>query len=90
MADLIGFTSIAFISLITLLIALKWPDISKIIYTALILRIFVMLAGYYVISLPDSTADAVSFEFNAWEIAKDGYINVLNNYRDLIRNLFLG
>jgi len=66
MDDLLGYTAIAVVSLITLLLALRWPAISKILYTALAIRIFVMLLGHYVITLPDSTADANTFEFMAW------------------------
>ena len=66
MDDLLGYTAIAVVSLITLLLALRWPAISKILYTALAIRIFVMLLGHYVITLPDSTADANTFESIAW------------------------
>ena len=66
MDDLLGYTAIAVVSLITLLLALRWPAISKILYTALAIRIFAMLLGHYVITLPDSTADANTFESLAW------------------------
>jgi hypothetical protein len=62
MADLLGFTTIALVSLITLLIGFKWPDVSKFIFAALILRILFMLAGHYIVTLPDSTQDAAGFE----------------------------
>ena len=39
-----------------------------------------MLIGHSFISLPDSTADAVSFELQAWEWSKYGFINHINNF----------
>ena len=66
MQDLLGFTSILLVSLITILLALRWPAVSKILFVALIIRIFIMLLGHYVITLPDSTADARTYESIAW------------------------
>ena len=74
-SDLLGFVSIAFLFLITLLVALRWRDISKIIFVALFVRIGLMLAGHYFFHLPDSTNDALGFEWGAWDMAKDGFIN---------------
>ena len=79
-SDLLGFVSIAFLFLITLLVALRWRDISKIIFVALFVRIGLMLAGHYFFHLPDSTNDALGFEWGAWDMAKDGFINTLKNY----------
>ncbi len=80
MTELLGFAAIALVSFITLLIALRWPDISNIIFAGLVIRIFFLLIGHYIITLPDSTADAVTFENVAWQIGQDGFLNVLNNY----------
>ena len=66
MNDLLGFTAIVIVSVITVFLTLRWPAISKILLTALAIRIFVMLLGHYVITLPDSTADAITFESIAW------------------------
>jgi len=77
MADLLGFTSIAIVSFITLLIAFRCKDISIILYTALVFRIFVILIGHYIAPLPDSTADATTFERQAWIIGQDGFFNVI-------------
>ena len=78
MPNFIGFTSIALVSIITVLIAKRWPGVSKIIFVALIIRIIVLLLGHYVIVLPDSTADAKSFEGAAWYIAQNGFSNLLD------------
>ena len=81
MADLLGFISIVLVSIATLIIALRYPEISKIIFAALILRIFFLLLGHYVISLPDSTRDADSFESAAWVIAQNGFLNLPEYYK---------
>jgi hypothetical protein len=64
--ELLGFTSIALVSLITIFLALRYPDVSKILLVALFIRVVVMLLGHYFITLPDSTADARTFESIAW------------------------
>ena len=66
MSDLLGFITITLVSIITFFIALRWPGIKKIIFTALIVRLTVMLIGHYVLTLPDSSFDAEGFESQAW------------------------
>jgi len=80
MIELLGFTSLALISLITLIVALRWPGISNILFVGLAIRIFFLLIGHYIVSLPDSTADAVTFENVAWNLGKEGFFNVIDNY----------
>jgi 4-amino-4-deoxy-L-arabinose transferase-like glycosyltransferase len=81
MSGLIGLISIFFIILITMLAAVRWPSISKILYVALTLRLILLLSGHYLITLPDSNSDSIRFELNAWILASDGFFNVLNNYK---------
>ena len=80
MSDILGFTSIAFVSTLTLIAGLLRPNIFRILFIALILRIVVMLIGHYLVDLPSSTADARSFERYAWSLAQSGFFNVMNNY----------
>ena len=80
MDDLLGFLAIILVSLFTLLLSLKNPKISRIILIALIIRISFLLLGHFLISLPDSTADAVTFEELAWLISQDGFYNLLTNF----------
>ena len=80
MSTLVGFTSIALVSIMTILCGKKWPSISKILFAALLIRIFVLLLGHYVLILPDSTADAKSFEIAAWDLAKNGFFNLSDYY----------
>ena len=80
MFDQLGFVSISIVSLITLIMALNRPSISTILFTALFVRVFFIFIGNSFLTLPDSTADAISFEWLAWYWAKDGFINHMSNY----------
>lgn len=80
MLDLAGYTSVALLFLITLCLALRWPDIFHFIFAALIIRVLILLLGQDLITLPDSTADAETFERMAWEMGQEGYFYVLSNY----------
>lgn len=77
MADLLGFTSILIVALFTLIISFYNPSIQKILFVALVIRIFFLLLGHYLISLPDSTADAVTYERMAWMISQGGFFSIL-------------
>ena len=81
LADLLGLTSIALILLFTLYIALRWPDISKIIYIALFVRVFTLLYGHYISPLPDSTADAETLELVSANMGHGGFLYVLSQFR---------
>ena len=39
-----------------------------------------ILINNYVSALPDSDADALTYEYQAWVFAKDGFLNLQNNY----------
>ena len=80
MSELLGFTSIAIVSLYTLILSIKCPSITRILFSALILRVIFMLVGHYLVNLPDSDADASTFEYVAWLLAEDGFFNVIDNY----------
>ena len=80
MADLLGFTAITFVSLITLIIAFRWSEISKVLIVALIIRILILLIGHYIIPLPGSTDDALGFERTAWQLGKNGFFDLLTHF----------
>ncbi|MDC0240402.1 hypothetical protein OAK08_02050 [Candidatus Pelagibacter sp.] len=83
MVDLLGITSIALVTLITIVTGLRWPAVSRIIYVALSVRVLILLIGHYIIPLPDSTKDAVGLDNLAWSYGKDGFINSLSYYKGL-------
>lgn len=78
--DIIGFASIALVSLMTVLISFKLQDIARILFVALFIRIILILIGHYIHPLPDSTADAITFEGFSNRFAADGFSNLLNHY----------
>ena len=81
MSSLIGFISIALVVLLTFFIGLRLPKISNILFVALIIRVIFLLLGNYFITLPDSTADAQTFEEEAWHMAREGYFYVLSQFK---------
>ena len=78
MEDLIGFTFIALVSLIIIIVGLKWPVVSRIIYVALFVRILFILIGHYITPLPDSTKDAAGLEQLAWSYGQNGFDNAIS------------
>ena len=83
MNDLIGFISIALISLITIVIGLRWPAVSRIIYVALSVRVLFIFIGHYFFTLPDSDQDALGLDDIAWSMAQNGFLNVIYNFPGL-------
>ena len=81
MANLLGFMGISLVSLMTLYLALRRPAIRNLLFVALIVRVFFLLLGHYIISLPDSTADAASFEKKAWEMGQEGFYFVVSQFK---------
>jgi hypothetical protein len=80
MADFLGFTAISIVSLITLIVGMRWPAIYKILLVALIVRVFLLLLGHYIIPLPGGNFDAEYFERKAWDFAQGGIFDVLSNF----------
>ena len=81
MSDLIGIWSISLVFLITLLLALQLPRIAKILFVALVVRVFFLIINNYITPLPDSTADAETFEIIASRLSKDGFFNLLTYFK---------
>ena len=80
MSDLLGFSSIALVSLLSIYISLRSPEIARIIYIGLLVRVLLILIGEYIVPLPDSNQDAVGLEKLAWNYGKDGFLNALSLY----------
>ena len=88
MEDFLGFISITLVCLITFILCLRWPRASKFLYVALSIRISVLLLGHYIITLPDSTADAQSIEGQARFVSENGF-DYLKNYYPGISAMFI-
>ena len=80
MGDLVGFISILLTFLFVFILSFKIPEISKFLIVALVLRICLILFGNYISPLPDSGADAVTFERDAWRLGRDGFFNLIKNF----------
>ena len=80
MPELLGFTGIALVALLTLLLALRWPMAGKLLVVALAVRVAAILFGYFVAPLPDSGADARSFERLAWVWSQGGFFEALGHF----------
>ena len=78
--DLQGFVFIFIVCFITNYLILRKPEIRNILLTALIIRIFFIIIGHYFIHLPDTKADALGYEWSAWNMGKDGFFNILKNF----------
>ena len=80
MSDLLGFFSIALVYFATKMMGLRRPEISNILIFAFIIRVIVMLMGHYLITLPGSTADAQTYDREAWKIAQNGFFSLFDHY----------
>ena len=80
MSDIVGFFSISFVCLLVYILAVRCRDISNILFVALLVRVIVILIGHYVAPLPDSTADARTFEGIAFNLSKEGFLHILDKY----------
>lgn len=81
MIDIAGITAITITSFLTLLIALKWNDISKVIFIALAIRIVFLIINNNFFYLPDGDMDALNFEEKAWNMSREGFLNIFNFYK---------
>ena len=78
--DLQGFIFILIISFITFFLILKKPEIRNILIAALTIRILFIIIGHYFFHLPDTKADALGYEWSAWNMGKDGFVNTIKNF----------
>ena len=80
MAELIGFSSIIILGIFTVILIYFQPRIFPILILAFIIRISVMLFGYYVSPLPESGGDAEVFEQLAWTMSQGDFSYILSQY----------
>ena len=80
MFNIISFASILLLILITIIISLRHPSISKVLAIALLVRFLFLLINNYMFYLPDAEMDAKSFESLSWQFSQDGLKNIYKNY----------
>lgn len=81
MSDLLGLTSVLFVALVVFLCAFRWPEASRILWVAFLIRTTLAVAHYYGLELPDSGSDARSYEKNAWDLAQQGLFETVGAFR---------
>ena len=77
--DLIGISSLLFVVLIYLTVAIKKPSIANILLTALGIRILIIIFGN-ILSLPDNYGDVDEFLFRAIDYSEQGFLNLFSLY----------
>ena len=77
--DLVGITALLFLALCVTICSLRWPAVTKILWAAFVIRVFVLLFHLYISPLPDSDADAIRFERVALELAQYGFMDAFSN-----------
>ncbi len=80
MYNLTDFISIFLLISITVLMALRWPAISRILLIALVVRFLFLIINNHIFYLPDAVMDAKNYEQIAWENSQDGFFNNFSNY----------
>lgn len=78
--NLLGLISLSFVILIFLIVAQIKPPVAKILYVALILRVLIIFLNQNIITVPDAFGDAGRFELRAYEISRNGFLNILTSY----------
>ncbi len=80
MIDLPGLITVSFVFLVTLIIIFRYPNISKIIFVALLIRVLFLIINNHIFYLPDADMDAKNFEALAWYRSQSGFINVFSYF----------
>ena len=79
--DLVGITALLFLALCVTICSLRWPTVTKILWAAFVVRVFVLLFHLYISPLPGSGADDIKFESVAWESAQYGFMDAFSNLK---------
>jgi len=80
MEHVLGFFGLLSVATVTLYLALRYPALRWVLVVAFAVRAGAALFNFYVAPLPDSQADARSFEARAWLWAQDGFSGALAGY----------
>ncbi len=80
MSLVIGFFSLFAVIIIFVIIAIRRPNLSKIILIAVLLRVIFILIHTFIYPLPDSSQDAMGIEKLAWSWAEGGFQNIFDHF----------
>ena len=87
MTELFALALILIVALIFVYVAILKPEIRNIILVGLLIRLIMLVAGTYYISLPDSQMDANTLESLAWYWAEDGFPELYESLTQGIRGV---
>ena len=79
--DILGLVTLFLGFTIVWIIGLRHPNVKTILLLAFAIRAFFALVHYYIVPLPDSQADALTFERFAAQWAQGGLGNVLSHFQ---------
>tara|TARA_B100000767_G_C19778491_1_gene544367 strand:+ start:7282 stop:8565 length:1284 start_codon:yes stop_codon:yes gene_type:complete len=77
-SDFAGLISIVLVFFAVVLMCNIWRPVATILYTALAVRIAVMILGTYFVTLPDSWGDTDNFEKQAWIWSQGSFSDILS------------
>ncbi|MBE0505984.1 MAG: hypothetical protein IBX50_04580, partial [Marinospirillum sp.] len=80
MSEFLGLLGLALVAALTLLCAQRWSFLSVILFSAFLIRAVASIFNAYIAPLPDSTADARTFEIVAWEWAQGGVAEAIQQF----------
>jgi len=80
MEHLLGMAALLFVAATALYLALRYPQIRIVLLAALLVRAGASIFNVYVAPLPDSQADATTFELRAWDWSQGGFIAALGHF----------
>ncbi len=78
--DLLGLGSLSFVALITLYMAMKCKDLSRVLFIAFVVRILFLIINNNFKYLPDADMDGLIFEQRAWDWSQKGFFHLLDYY----------
>jgi hypothetical protein len=80
MLHILGITSLLFVGIVTLYLALRHSQLRWVLPTAYLVRTAAALYHFYIFPLPDGTADAVRWERTGWRWAQDGLAGAWSHF----------
>ena len=85
-----GLFSLLIVFTIGSVLSYRWQNFQKIFLISFFVRVIFIFYNIYVGNLFDSTADARTYENDAWLLSQDGFLNVLLSYSGPSAHFWLG
>jgi hypothetical protein len=79
-SSLLGWITLSAGLLVVLAVSQRYPRLGIVLLPAFVIRAGFALVHYYITPLPDSAADAATFESVAWEWSQGGFFEALQQF----------